>query len=516
MRILQEAIRAKDLSPAIALITKFLKSKTGAKVYAYPEPEVLRTASGTKLVGIRMFVSKQGYKSVRFNWKNVGELGSFGLVSVDYWDGSKTPQPIPSKHIEFDIAQSLVKVLPIVADVINTNGQIQDKGIFINESLSLQTMPMITDFAAVHRLNEANYGSGDISKTVANTVAALKQGISPGDQHKAGGARQYGPGWNKVIDTVKRLYPDIMQKQGVKVIIDTSAASKIDQKKILSALGADPDVVAYTATAGEKEVIEVPNTDEESVERITYEEQLQNLQTGIKLLMAGATNAIIVQGAGGVGKTQTVEDTLASLGKTDGDGFFKISGSISPSGLYRVLFEHRSELILSDDCDDLFKDQEGRNLLKAACDTKKIRKISWMKSGSKYIDPDDYDFDNPGDELPRYFDFKGKLIAISNLKLDKLDPDGAFRTRCYIIDIDPTNEELYAWMERIAPNIKLDVQYHLQLADRLKCIDILRSRKLGNKLTSLRSFVRAVNTMAGVLQQGGTEQEYTKFIKTYA
>lgn len=216
------------------------------------------------------------------------------------------------------------------------------------------------------------------------------------------------------------------------------------------------------------------------------------------------------------GKTQTVEDTLAAMGKTDGDGFFKISGSISPSGLYRVLFEHRNELILSDDCDDLFKDQEGRNLLKAACDTKKVRKISWMKSGSKYIDPNDYDYDNPGDELPKYFDFKGKLIAISNLKLDKLDPDGAFRTRCYIIDINPTNEELYEWMKKIAPNVKLDVQYNLSLDQKLKCIDILKTRNLGGKLTSLRSFVRAVNTMAGVLQQGGTEQEYTKFIKQYA
>ena len=205
------------------------------------------------------------------------------------------------------------------------------------------------------------------------------------------------------------------------------------------------------------------------------------------------------------GKTQTVEDTLAAMGKTDGDGFFKISGSISPSGLYRVLFEHRNELILSDDCDDLFKDQEGRNLLKAACDTKKVRKISWMKSGSKYIDPDDYDYDNPGDELPKYFDFKGKLIAISNLKLDKLDPDGAFRTRCYIIDINPTNEELYEWMKKIAPNVKLDVQYELSLEQKLKCIDILKTRNLGGKLTSLRSFVRAVNTMAGVLQQGGSE-----------
>lgn len=514
MRSLTEAIRAKDFDKAIQTIARYLKSKTGGKVYAYPEPEVFRSAGGPKLVGIRLFISNGGFKSMRFNWKNVGSLGSFGLVSIDYWDGSKTPQPIPTKHVEFDVAQSLVKVLPIAVDIIN--GSLTDKGYFINESVGLQYIPMITDFSAVRELNEASYSSGDIAKTVANVIHALSQGISPGDQHKAGGAKKYGAGWNKVIDAIKQIYPGVFQKQGVKILIDTAAASKIDANRILAGFGADSEVVAYSTTAGTKEEIEVEGASEADVERVSYEEQIQNLKTGIKLLVAGATQAIIVQGAGGVGKTQTVEDTLAAMGKTDGDGFFKISGSISPSGLYRVLFEHRNELILSDDCDDLFKDQEGRNLLKAACDTKKVRKISWMKSGSKYIDPDDYDYDNPGDELPKYFDFKGKLIAISNLKLDKLDPDGAFRTRCYIIDINPTNEELYEWMKKIAPNVKLDVQYELSLDQKLKCIDILKTRNLGGKLTSLRSFVRAVNTMAGVLQQGGSEQEYTKFIKQYA
>lgn len=511
---INEAIRAKDFSRAVQVVTKYLRGKLGNKIYVFPTPEIFTSSTGRR-IGVRYFISSGGNKSIRLNWKSVDKIGAAGLESVDYWDGQKTPQPIPTQHYKFDTEQSLVKVLPMLVDIIK--GEIgSESGFYINESTSLVHIPMITDFTAVSKLNEARYDSGEISKTLRRIIDALKHGMAKNDQYKAGGSKEYGAGWNKLNDVILSKYPNLLKKSGNKNVVDTDVAGKIDMNAILSAMSDDSEVIPYRASAGSREEIEIDGAEEEDVERITYEEQIQNLQTGIKLLMAGATQAVIVQGAGGVGKTQTVEDTLASMGKTDGEGFFKISGSISPSGLYRVLFEHRDELILSDDCDDLFKDQEGRNLLKAACDTKKVRKISWMKSGGMYVDPDDYDYDNPGNELPKYFDFKGKLIAISNLKLDKLDPDGAFRTRCYIIDINPTNEELYAWMEKIAPLVKLDVQYSLSLADRLKCIEILKTRKLGNKLTSLRSFVRAINTMAGVLQQGGTEAEYTKFIKTYA
>lgn len=297
MRSLTEAIRAKDFDKAIQTIARYLKSKTGGKVYAYPEPEVFRPAGGPKLVGIRLFISNGGYKSMRFNWKNVGSLGSFGLVSIDYWDGSKTPQPIPTKHVEFDVAQQLVKVLPIAVDIIN--GSLADKGYFVNESVGLQYIPMITDFSAVRELNEASYSSGDIAKTIANVIHALSQGISPGDQHKAGGAKKYGAGWNKVIDAIKQIYPGVFQKQGVKILIDTAAASKIDVNRILAGFGADSEVVAYSTSAGTKEEVEVEGASEEDVERVSYEEQIQNLKTGIKLLVAGATQAIIVQGAGG-------------------------------------------------------------------------------------------------------------------------------------------------------------------------------------------------------------------------
>ena len=101
MKLLTEAIRSKDFTSAQLLITKYLRSKLGNKVFPYPTPEVFTPTGGTKHVGIRFFIMDgAGAKSVRMNWKTVGKIGSQGLVSIDFWDGSKTPQPNPSHHVK--------------------------------------------------------------------------------------------------------------------------------------------------------------------------------------------------------------------------------------------------------------------------------------------------------------------------------------------------------------------------------------------------------------------------------
>lgn len=219
------------------------------------------------------------------------------------------------------------------------------------------------------------------------------------------------------------------------------------------------------------------------------------------------------------GKTQTVEDMLAAAGKEDGNGYFKITGSATPAGIYRLLFQHRREILLFDDSDSALQDQEGRNLFKAASDTKKVRKISWSKGGKSYIDPDDYDEDsesNDPDILPRSFEFTGKIIFISNLPLAKLDPDGALRTRGYVISVDPTNEEIYDFMMKICGKIPLDVDYTLDKNKRMEVVELLRTRKMAEKTANLRSLVRGLNTRAGIELSGGSAEEWQKFVKMFA
>jgi hypothetical protein len=293
MQLITEAIRSKDFQASQALIVKYLRSKLGNKVFAYPTPEVFTPSGGTRQVGIRLFIMDGGTpKSVRMNWKTVGKIGSQGLVSVDYWDGSKNPQPTPSHHIKLDHEQSIVKVLPMVVDLVR--GGMEKSGFFMNESVPLVHIPMITDFAAVAELNEATYSAGEVSKTLHSVLAAWKQGIHQNDQYKAGGSKKYGAGWNKINGIIVSMYPNILQKQGNKNVVNHEVAAKLDAARILAALSGDEEVVAYSVQSGSKEEVEVDGASDADIDRLTYEEQLDSLKTGMKLLMANATNAIFV------------------------------------------------------------------------------------------------------------------------------------------------------------------------------------------------------------------------------
>lgn len=511
--IITEAIRAPDFDKATQLIRRYLQGKL-QKVYIYPAPEVFHPANGKRGVGIKFFV--QGHQAVRLNWLGNNAGNSNGLISMDFWDGSKSPQPYPSHHVKFDIEQSLVKVLPFIVDFVSGKIDRDGAGIFVNEEVSIYDRPLVTDFNDAHLIHEATYTSGDLHKTVSNILNALNQGFSISDQNKAGGVKKYGPRWNKAIEAIKRNHGDLFTKDGLKHIISKSDVKKIDADKVLAYISGGTDTIGFAVSSGDKETTEVDGASDQDIELMSYEESLDALKTGMKLLMSNASNSLWVAGRGGTGKTVTVEAMLNDAGKSDGDGYFKITGSATPAGIYRMMFEHKNEILLFDDSDSALNDQEGRNLFKAAADTNKRRKISWMKGGKNYVDPSDYDEESDDDSLPRYFDFTGKIIFISNMPLNKLDPDGALRTRGFIINVDPTNEEIYDFMAKICDKITLDVNYPINKNARVEVINILRARKVQNKTANLRQLVRGLNTRAGIESQGGTDEEWQKFVRLFA
>ena len=215
------------------------------------------------------------------------------------------------------------------------------------------------------------------------------------------------------------------------------------------------------------------------------------------------------------GKSHTVEEVLAELGFRDGSGYFKTTGSTSAAGLYGLLFKHQNDILLFDDSDAVFKDQDSRNILKAATDTKKVRKLVWMKRGSNVVHPDDMDTDDiDAGKVPSFFEFTGKIIFISNLKIGKLDPDGALRTRGFMIDISPTDEEVYDFMEKIADRIPLNDGLVLSAEERVATIELLR-KGTSKQEANLRKLVRALNIVAGA-KSAGVSGDMNKLVALYA
>ena len=124
-------------------------------------------------------------------------------------------------------------------------------------------------------------------------------------------------------------------------------------------------------------------------------------------IIEGYIKASIVSGAAGCGKTYTLEKALA---RAESDGLIhyqSVKGAMSAIGLYRQLFECSEEgnVLVIDDCDTIFSDLDALNLLKAALDTGKTRKVHWNKE-SRILDEEG---------VPRSFEFNGAVVFITNI-----------------------------------------------------------------------------------------------------
>jgi hypothetical protein len=508
---LTEAISAAASDAVNKIILSYLKKKLGGKVYKMPGVEEFQNSTG-RGYGVRYFYG--GNKSLRFNWKGAN-ISAFTLDSVDVWDGTRKD---PNWHMEFEAQASLVKTLPTIVD-------------FAMKPFAAGTFYAIP----ADNLNEdLDFGTSVISEGVASEQDAfdvLMKELKPNTAIPVA-ALEVKFGWrlSKVLTFIRNeaAYKDWFTKAGRTLMFagtaDNLKTLENNKDNIMSGLGAVKVTVkaggtseTYAPTEQEKEI------EAKGIERVAYEEQLVHLAILLKLVVKGASNALFVAGRGGTGKTQTIEAELAKAGLQDGNGYYKNTGSASPVGLYTTLFDNRSDIVLFDDCDSALADQEGRNLIKAATDTKKIRKVAWNKKSSMIVPRDQFeqaedsaDGERPTTKdgsyiYPNSFEFSGRVIFISNLKLDKLDPDGALRTRGFIIEIDPTDAELIDYMAKIAPKIKLENGGKLQQSEIDEVVGVIRDNTKKTDV-SLRKLVRGLN-VKGELRD---DPMCTTIIKLYA
>ncbi len=101
------------------------------------------------------------------------------------------------------------------------------------------------------------------------------------------------------------------------------------------------------------------------------------------------------------------------------------------------------------DADAVFGAEDGRSMLKAVLDLKPERRISYFKQNKTLYDPHQF-LDNPEGEqieidagkIPQQFIFTGRVIFVSKLPKDKVDPDGIIRKRSFLIDVNPDDHTL--------------------------------------------------------------------------
>jgi hypothetical protein len=221
--------------------------------------------------------------------------------------------------------------------------------------------------------------------------------------------------------------------------------------------------------------------------RFTINERFGFLSDMVLMLAKGDQASVVVTGPGGLGKSHTVTKTLADAGfkdislledfavgtKMNFKSFTVIKGYSTPKGLYRTLFENKDGVIVFDDCDSVLKDPVSLNLLKGALDSYSRRIISWRA-------------DMKDDELPQSFEFKGRVVFISNLSVDKLDQ--AIITRSMAVDLNMTTEQKIERMRHLLNTGEFMPEFDkVHKVDAINLIDKLRDRV---KELSLRTLIQ--------------------------
>ena len=216
-------------------------------------------------------------------------------------------------------------------------------------------------------------------------------------------------------------------------------------------------------------------------QRFGFVEQLVNM------VATGVQPSAVITGEGGLGKTYTVTKTLEANGYKDISDladfqvgtiintrkcFTMIKGFSTAKGLYRTLFENNKSIVVFDDCDAVLKDPVALNLLKGALDSYGKRIISWNA-------------DMKDDDLPRSFEFTGRVIFISNMDQDRIDQ--AIRSRSMMIDLSMSLDQKIDRMEFIAKSDEFLPEYDSSI--KTDALNLIRSIKSECKEISLRTLI---------------------------
>lgn len=224
-------------------------------------------------------------------------------------------------------------------------------------------------------------------------------------------------------------------------------------------------------------------------QRFSFVEQL------VKMVASGVQPSAVLVGQGGLGKTYTVTKTLEAQGFKDitsladfevgqlvnlSKSFVMVKGFSTARGLYDTLYSYNGATIIFDDCDSVLKDPVAINILKGALDSYDKRIITWNSRGFM------------SDDIPRSFQFTGRVIFISNMVKESIDQ--AIRSRSMLIDLSMTIDQKIERMEFIASKPEFLPEYSAQ--DKLDAINLIKKVKEDAREISLRTLISVTKIRA--------------------
>jgi len=240
--------------------------------------------------------------------------------------------------------------------------------------------------------------------------------------------------------------------------------------------------------------------------RFSINERFGFVSDMVKLLAQGDQSSIVITGPGGLGKSFNVMKALQTVGMKDitelsdfqigtrvnvKKSFIVIKGYSTPKGLYRALYENKDGVIVFDDCDSVLKDPVSLNLLKGALDSYSRRIISWRA-------------DIRDDDLPTSFEFKGRVIFISNLSSVQMDQ--AIISRSMAVDLTMTRQQKVDRMRFLISQSDFMPEYKTEHKN--DALDLIESLQDKVKELTLRSLIQVTVIRKGLSANWKNLAEY--------
>jgi len=250
---------------------------------------------------------------------------------------------------------------------------------------------------------------------------------------------------------------------------------------------------------------------------LTVEDKWDSYEQRLTTLVVNRfPKAVMAYGTGGIGKTYTFEKVAAENGLREFDeelglenggpdyDYYIMSGKGGSLAIQRAMYEHSNKLIVFDDFDSMWKDDDLINVFKKALDTSGDNKCQWAKP-LKETEP------GKGDTVPSRFRFTGRMLFITNLTKKELDAAGASpitESRCSSIDLTMTAEQAIQRLKNVLPYAKIltddKEEIEATFEDKEMAFEIMNNTRQYARIEQINNRV-----LGTIIMQARTQRERT-------
>lgn len=261
-------------------------------------------------------------------------------------------------------------------------------------------------------------------------------------------------------------------------------------------------------------------------------EKINEYESYIKLISDPdnrAANTLVVSGDPGIGKTYRAEKLLNEHSKCP---FIVVNGRITAVKLYQTMWENNDAVIVLDDVNSIIQDKkDGASLLKAATESKRVRKVSWSARNPDSIPVTKYNCQTNAkiaekmddyvrlsnnkrleraheakNTFPDMFYFTGALIILTNKSLYTVDKatEGALSNRGNHMQIMFSTEGAIDFIKTFGPSMTEFNGVKLKAKTIKETIKFLTSEKAMQYYarTRKRPTLRNLGKLEGLYQAG--------------